>query len=101
VRQAGEIGLHGERGDAEGECGEQHGAGSSAGERERSSNPQAAPAPIGRACARFPDDADAARKAIATIERNARAQARLIENLLDVSRIVSGNLRLQVIPIDR
>jgi PAS domain S-box-containing protein len=43
---------------------------------------------------------EASRKAIATIERNARAQARLIEDLLDVSRIVSGNLRLQVIPID-
>jgi PAS domain S-box-containing protein len=39
-------------------------------------------------------------KAMATIERNARAQARLVEDLLDVSRIVSGNLRLQVIPID-
>ena len=43
---------------------------------------------------------EAIRKAIATIERNARAQAHLIEDLLDVSRIVSGNLRLQVIPID-
>jgi PAS domain S-box-containing protein len=43
---------------------------------------------------------EAMRKAIATIERNARAQAHLIEDLLDVSRIVSGNLRLQVIPID-
>jgi signal transduction histidine kinase/CheY-like chemotaxis protein len=39
-------------------------------------------------------------RGIATIERNARAQAHLIEDLLDVSRIVSGNLRLQVIPID-
>jgi PAS domain S-box-containing protein len=38
--------------------------------------------------------------AITTIERNARAQAHLIEDLLDVSRIVSGNLRLQVSPID-
>jgi PAS domain S-box-containing protein len=43
---------------------------------------------------------EAIRKAIATIERNARAQAHLIEDLLDVSRIVSGHLRLQVIPID-
>jgi protein-histidine pros-kinase len=43
---------------------------------------------------------NAIRKAITTIERNARAQAHLIEDLLDVSRIVSGNLRLQVIPID-
>lgn len=39
-------------------------------------------------------------KAIATIERNAQAQAHLIEDLLDVSRIVSGNLRLQMQPID-
>ena len=30
------------------------------------------------------------------IERNARAQARLIEDLLDVSRIISGKLRLSV-----
>lgn len=30
------------------------------------------------------------------IERNARAQARLIEDLLDVSRIVSGKMRLSV-----
>jgi PAS domain S-box-containing protein len=43
---------------------------------------------------------DALDKAMGTIERNARAQARLVEDLLDVSRIVSGNLRLQVIPID-
>jgi signal transduction histidine kinase/CheY-like chemotaxis protein len=39
-------------------------------------------------------------RAVATIERNARAQAHLIEDLLDVSRIVTGNLRLQVVPID-
>jgi protein-histidine pros-kinase len=45
-------------------------------------------------------DETAARKAIATIERNARAQAHLVEDLLDVSRIVSGNLRPQVLPID-
>jgi PAS domain S-box-containing protein len=45
-------------------------------------------------------DEKAIGNAITTIERNARAQAHLIEDLLDVSRIVSGNLRLQVIPID-
>jgi PAS domain S-box-containing protein len=38
-------------------------------------------------------------KAAATIERNARAQARLIEELLDVSRITSGSLRLDVQPV--
>jgi signal transduction histidine kinase len=30
-----------------------------------------------------------------TIERNARAQAQLIEDLLDVSRIISGKVRLR------
>jgi PAS domain S-box-containing protein len=35
-----------------------------------------------------------------TIERNARAQSRLIEELLDMSRIVSGMLRLDVQTVD-
>jgi signal transduction histidine kinase/ActR/RegA family two-component response regulator len=35
-------------------------------------------------------------KPLATIERNARAQARLIEDVLDVSRIISGKLRLDL-----
>jgi signal transduction histidine kinase/CheY-like chemotaxis protein len=39
-------------------------------------------------------------RALESIERNARAQARLIEDLLEVSRIVSGKLRLQVRPTD-
>jgi signal transduction histidine kinase/ActR/RegA family two-component response regulator len=34
-------------------------------------------------------------RALESIERNARAQARLIEDLLEVSRIVTGKLRLQ------
>jgi PAS domain S-box-containing protein len=38
--------------------------------------------------------------ALQTIERNARAQARLIEDLLDVSRIVSGEWRLTLRPVD-
>ncbi|HEU4410745.1 MAG TPA: PAS domain-containing protein [Polyangiaceae bacterium] len=38
--------------------------------------------------------------ALATVERNARAQAQLVEDLLDVSRIVSGKLRLEVAPVD-
>lgn len=42
----------------------------------------------------------AAAKALDTIERNARAQAQLIDDLLDVSRIVSGRLRLDVRPVD-
>jgi len=45
-------------------------------------------------------DAPASRKALATIERNARLQAQLIEDLLDVSRIVTGKLRLQMQPMD-
>jgi PAS domain S-box-containing protein len=40
-----------------------------------------------------------ARQAIATIERNARTQAQLIEDLLDVSRIITGKLRLDVHPV--
>jgi signal transduction histidine kinase/ActR/RegA family two-component response regulator len=39
-------------------------------------------------------------RALESIERNARAQARLIEDLLEVSRIVTGKLRLQVRPAD-
>src|SRR2546430_5840691 len=35
-----------------------------------------------------------------TIERNARVQAQLIEELLDVSRIISGKLRLDVQPLE-
>jgi CheY-like chemotaxis protein len=39
-------------------------------------------------------------RALETIERNAQAQAQLIEDLLDVSRIVSGKLRLDMRPVD-
>ncbi len=35
-----------------------------------------------------------------TIERSARSQAQLIEDLLDVSRIISGNMRLKLEPTD-
>ncbi len=38
--------------------------------------------------------------AISVIERNAQAQARLVEELLDLSRIESGQLRLHVEPVD-
>ena len=34
--------------------------------------------------------------ALETIERNARAQSQLIDDLLDVSRVIAGNLRLDV-----
>lgn len=39
-------------------------------------------------------------KALTTIDRNARSQAQLIEDLLDVSRIVSGKLRVDFKKID-
>ncbi|HEU5460385.1 MAG TPA: PAS domain S-box protein [Pyrinomonadaceae bacterium] len=39
-------------------------------------------------------------KALDTIERNARAQAQLIDDLLDVSRIMTGKLRMDVRPSD-
>jgi PAS domain S-box-containing protein len=37
---------------------------------------------------------------LATIERNARAQSQLIEDLLDMSRIISGRIRLDVQRVD-
>ncbi|MEG4518280.1 MULTISPECIES: PAS domain-containing protein [unclassified Microcoleus] len=39
-------------------------------------------------------------KAFETIERNARLQSQLIEDLLDVSRILQGKLRLNVAPMN-
>ncbi|MEO1299961.1 MAG: ATP-binding protein, partial [Cyanobacteria bacterium J06636_16] len=38
-------------------------------------------------------------KALDTIERNAVVQARLIEDLLDLSRIIRGQVRLTVVPV--
>ncbi|HYP26575.1 MAG TPA: ATP-binding protein [Blastocatellia bacterium] len=45
------------------------------------------------------DEATRAR-ALETIERNARAQAQLIDDILDVSRIITGRLRLDVRPVE-
>jgi PAS domain S-box-containing protein len=45
-------------------------------------------------------DATKAERALETIERCARNQAQLVEDLLDVSRIVAGKLRLAVRPVD-
>lgn len=45
-------------------------------------------------------DAEGLERGLATIERNALAQARLIEDVLDVSRIISGKLRLDVRRVD-
>ncbi|MFL5311428.1 MAG: response regulator [Myxococcales bacterium] len=40
------------------------------------------------------------RRALETIERNARAQTQLVDDILDVSRIIAGKLRVQVRHID-
>ncbi len=45
-------------------------------------------------------DAAGLKKAIATIERNAKLQAQLIEDLLDVSRILQGKLNLKMFPVN-
>jgi signal transduction histidine kinase len=45
------------------------------------------------------DEAKSAR-ALEAIERSARAQAQLIDDLLDISRIVAGKLRLEVRSVD-
>jgi signal transduction histidine kinase len=39
-------------------------------------------------------------RGLETIERNAKSQAKLIEDILDVSRIISGKLRIEVRPMD-
>jgi PAS domain S-box-containing protein len=46
---------------------------------------------------RSPEDM---RRGLQTISRNARAQAQLIEDLLDMSRIVAGKVRLEVEPTE-
>jgi signal transduction histidine kinase len=45
-------------------------------------------------------DKAASVRALEIIERNAEAQVRLIEDLLDVSRIIAGKLQLEVQPLD-
>jgi PAS domain S-box-containing protein len=44
-------------------------------------------------------DPESAANALEIIERNARSQVRLIDDLLDLSRIITGKLRLDVQPI--
>jgi PAS domain S-box-containing protein len=48
---------------------------------------------------RAADDADL-RHGLEAIERNARVQTQLIEDLLDMSRITSGKVRLDIQPVD-
>jgi PAS domain S-box-containing protein len=45
-------------------------------------------------------DAASFERGLETIERNVRSQAQLIDDLLDVSRIVTGKLRLDVQPVE-
>jgi signal transduction histidine kinase/DNA-binding response OmpR family regulator len=44
--------------------------------------------------------AETAASALETIERNARAQSQLIDDLLDVSRIITGKLNLEMSPVE-
>jgi PAS domain S-box-containing protein len=45
-------------------------------------------------------DKETTTHALETVERNARAQAQLIEDLVDVSRIAGGKLNLDIKPVD-
>jgi len=47
-----------------------------------------------------PVDPEDFEEGLAAIERNSIAQAQIIEDLLDVSRIVSGNLKIEAGPVD-
>jgi PAS domain S-box-containing protein len=47
-----------------------------------------------------PADPALAERAVGVIERNARIQKQLIEDILDVSRVVTGKLRLVVAPLN-
>ena len=49
---------------------------------------------------RNPSISEDVTKGLATIERNARSQARIIEDLLDMSSIISGKVRLDVQSVD-
>ena len=46
------------------------------------------------------NDAALAERALLAIERNAEAQARLVEDLLDIARIARGGLHLEIAPLD-
>jgi signal transduction histidine kinase len=47
-----------------------------------------------------PSDAQQTAEGLETIERNARVQAQIVDDLLEMSRIISGKLRLDVQPVD-
>jgi signal transduction histidine kinase len=50
--------------------------------------------------ARRRNSSDEVDRALGIIERNARTQARLIDDILDISRIVAGQLRLEIASTD-
>ena len=45
-------------------------------------------------------DQEKSKRAVEAIERNAQAQAKLVEDILDVARGMAGNVRLDMAPID-
>ncbi|WP_437876434.1 PAS domain-containing protein [Sorangium sp. So ce513] len=45
-------------------------------------------------------DAESLERGLATIERNAKAQSQLIEDILDASTIIAGKLQLRTDPVD-
>ncbi|HYX29364.1 MAG TPA: MASE1 domain-containing protein [Pyrinomonadaceae bacterium] len=45
-------------------------------------------------------DRETSRHALETVQRNAQSQAQLIEDLVDVSRIAGGKLKLDIEPVD-
>ena len=45
-------------------------------------------------------DKEASQRALETIERSARTQNRIVSDLLDVSRIITGKLRLSIRPLE-
>jgi PAS domain S-box-containing protein len=47
-----------------------------------------------------PGDRDALEKGLEAIERAARAQSQIVGDLLDISRIIAGKIRLDVRPVD-
>ncbi len=63
-------------------------------------NPLAAIVGWTQVLSRRPDDPDTVRRAIEVIERNARIQRQLVDDLLDMSRIASGKLRLHMGVVD-
>jgi len=45
-------------------------------------------------------DSSRSKQAIDAIERNAQAQARIVDDILDVARGIAGNVKLEMLPLD-